>query len=224
MQVANVLYKQILNLTSEVFVGYNRYMNEDLYKPKKLTRSRAKDLTNQTFGKLTVKYRLNSKRSGEVLWECSCACGNSTRVSTNHLTRKNLPVKSCGCLKKRNGKQHQQWEGFEEISGNFWHNHVIRSANGSKGRKKLSLNITKEYIWDLFLEQDRKCALSGLEINFPKKWDDKGYTASIDRINSAEGYIKGNVQLLHKDINMMKRTYSQEYFVKMCKLISKYKS
>jgi hypothetical protein len=45
-------------------------------------------------------------------------------------------------------------------------------------------------------------------------------TASIDRIDSSKGYILGNIQWVHKDVNFMKRTYSQEYFVKMCKLIT----
>lgn len=43
---------------------------------------------------------------------------------------------------------------------------------------------------------------------------------SIDRIDSSEGYLKGNVQLLHKDVNMAKQQYSQDYFVEMCKAVA----
>jgi archaellum component FlaC len=47
-------------------------------------------------------------------------------------------------------------------------------------------------------------------------------TASLDRVDSAKGYIKGNVQWVHKDINMMKQQYSQEYFIQMCRLTTEH--
>jgi hypothetical protein len=69
-------------------------------------------------------------------------------------------------------------------------------------------------------KQGRKCALSGININFPKVHKDRNYNASIDRIDSSLGYVVGNVQWVDKDVNMMKRTYNNEYFIKMCKLIA----
>lgn len=45
-------------------------------------------------------------------------------------------------------------------------------------------------------------------------------TASLDRIDNSKGYEEGNIQWVHKDVNFMKRTYSQEYFIKLCTLIS----
>jgi len=44
--------------------------------------------------------------------------------------------------------------------------------------------------------------------------------ASLDRIDSSIGYVNDNVQWVHKDINMMKRIYTQEYFIYLCKLVS----
>jgi len=46
------------------------------------------------------------------------------------------------------------------------------------------------------------------------------HTASIDRINNSRGYLKGNIQLVHKDINFMKGKMSQDDFIKMCKLVA----
>ena len=79
-------------------------------------------------------------------------------------------------------------------------------------------DLTIEYLWDLYISQDRKCALSGMDIG----WPEKGLTstASIDRIDSSEGYIIGNVQLLHKDVNFMKQQFNQEYFIEVCKAIA----
>jgi len=47
-------------------------------------------------------------------------------------------------------------------------------------------------------------------------------TASVDRIDSNKGYIKGNVQFVHKDINLMKNVLNIEYFIEMCKKIAKH--
>ena len=79
-------------------------------------------------------------------------------------------------------------------------------------------DLEPQDILDLYKEQEGLCALTG----WPIGWSEKGLTAtvSIDRIDSSEGYIKGNVQLLHKDVNMAKQAYSQEYFITMCKSIA----
>ena len=45
-------------------------------------------------------------------------------------------------------------------------------------------------------------------------------TASIDRIDSSIGYVIGNVQWVHKQVNFMKGTMEQKEFIKFCKLIS----
>lgn len=73
-------------------------------------------------------------------------------------------------------------------------------------------------ILDLYEKQEGVCALTG----WPIGWSEKGLTAtvSIDRIDSSEGYLKGNVQLLHKDVNMAKQQYSQDYFIAMCQAVA----
>ena len=77
---------------------------------------------------------------------------------------------------------------------------------------------------DLFYVQGGKCALSGASLTF-----DHGEhaiaglgNASLDRINSAVGYIPGNVQLVTKDINMGKQALSDEKFIAMCRSVVNY--
>jgi hypothetical protein len=73
----------------------------------------------------------------------------------------------------------------------------------------MTINITLEYIWDLLLEQNRKCALTGLPLTFAKDYNKStlDQTASLDRIDSSVGYIIGNVQWVHKEINKIKREF-----------------
>ena len=92
-----------------------------LYKEKQIG-TRLKDLTNQTFGKLTVIERdlskgINTKGqrkkvywkckllviekviiNNQLKWKCRCDCGNITYVNSSSLL--NGHTKSCGCLQK----------------------------------------------------------------------------------------------------------------------------
>jgi hypothetical protein len=79
-------------------------------------------------------------------------------------------------------------------------------------------DIDEHDIIELYEKQEGCCALTG----WPIGWPDKGLTStvSIDRIDSTEGYIKDNIQLLHKDVNMAKQQYSQSYFIEMCEAIA----
>ena len=46
-------------------------------------------------------------------------------------------------------------------------------------------------------------------------------TASLDRIDSNKGYVEGNVQWVHVDVNYMKLDYDQDYYINICRLIAK---
>lgn len=78
--------------------------------------------------------------------------------------------------------------------------------------------VSVEFLWELYLAQEKVCALSGLSIG----WAEVGaiHTASIDRIDSTCGYTPENIQLVHKDVNMMKQQYSNERFVEVCKAVA----
>ena len=178
-----------------------------------------KDLTNKTFGRWTVLRRVQSHRSATI-WRCRCECGMEKDVYSTHLIQGN----SKGCTKCRGksqrGKNHHQWTGYGDICGDYW-DCIKRGADGSKGRREpVPFEISIEYAWNLFLEQNKKCALSGIEIFIDYKRYEHDHTASLDRIDSSLGYIKGNVQWVHKDINLMKRTYDQNYFIELCQKVA----
>lgn len=184
---------------------------------------RLEDLTDREFGKWKVLYRVQCDRNA-TKWKCVCACGITKDVYASHLKS----GKSNGChrcfTKSNQGSNHKQFNGHGEISGAYWSD-IKKGANGKGRRKEIEFSITKEYIWGLYLAQDKKCALTGLELHIQFRSqryssDNHEHTASLDRIDSSLGYIDGNVQWVHKDVNMMKRTYDQDYFIKMCKLVA----
>ena len=88
-------------------------------------------------------------------------------------------------------------------------------------------NITIEYLWNLYNKQNKKCALSGLDIKFSEKRikgniDYKNMTASLDRIDSNIGYLIDNIQWVHKDINLMKNNLNEKYFIDLCNKICEF--
>ena len=170
------------------------------------------DLKGKRFGKLVVlEYvRPSSYRKNVHFWKCQCDCGRTKDIASSHLLWKN--TKSCGCLHNRKGKDSPFFRGYEEIPGVYY----STLKRGAKDRNYKFL-ISLKYLWNLFLLQERKCALSGLSIGFDRV---KGITASVDRIDSSKGYVEGNIQWVHKDINIMKSWYEKSYFIEMCKKVA----
>jgi len=106
-------------------------------------------------------------------------------------------------------------------------------------KRNILWDVSIEYLWQIAEAQDKKCALSGLEIVFPTitgahgNWemDVKTLTkvrlgngmveaASLDRIDSDKGYIEGNVQWTCKWINIMKNGLDSNEFVYLCYLVA----
>jgi len=69
-----------------------------------------------------------------------------------------------------------------------------------------------------------KCALSNIPIQYAIKARDTKATASLDRIDSAKGYERGNVQWVHKIINGMKWDMIEEDFFMYCRAVAQRQS
>jgi hypothetical protein len=107
--------------------------------------------------------------------------------------------------------------------------HVMLKQAESKlqrGSRILELNVSVAYITKLFYEQKGLCALSGRPISFAEsanKHQRGGTTASLDRIDSSKGYIEGNIQWVHKDLQFVKSDLQPEEFEKICEEVIRYK-
>ena len=147
-------------------------------------------------------------------WFKPCpSCGNLQDYLRRNYAEESLRLnKLCkSCSNKLTDNCHRGLYNDIRLS---WFNKFKSSAE----LRNLEFKITVEYLWKIFKDQDFKCALTG----WPIGWSETGavHTASIDRIDSSLGYIEGNIQLLHKDVNMMKQQYSQEYFIEMCNAVA----
>ena len=154
--------------------------------------------------------------------ECHNTIIYANQSSYRSATNRNSICKRCRTIRankssKRDntGEKNAFWKGYKDIPFHWFSKYFLRRGRGGKR----SGNITIEQIYDLWIMQNKKCKLSGLDIDFIRR--DSGVSASIDRIDSSKEYTIDNVQLVHKDVNLMKNHFNQDYFINMCKMISK---
>ena len=153
---------------------------------------------------------------GRLKVKCKCLpCGKVFEERFHNVYRGGR--RSCGCLVGRTMSKSPNWKGVGEI-GKSYFNSLIRGAES----RNLGFNITMEYIWDLFLKQNKKCAISGIELKFKSYTKKPDGTASLDRIDSSKGYTIDNVQWVHKDVNYMKQSMENQEFLNWISLIYKY--
>lgn len=107
------------------------------------------------------------------------------------------------------------WKGYKGV-GYKWFSKYFERGRGKQKQKEGSITIQDAY--DKLEAQGFRCALSGI----PLEWSEES-GMSIDRIDSSAGYHLDNIQIVHKDVNLMKNHFSQEYFLDVCKRIVKYK-
>lgn len=180
------------------------------------------DLTDKKFGKWYVISLDDDIR----LWKCRCDCGTIKKVWGNSLRR----GKSIGCrkcqhsslnftLSQKIGECNKHWKGYKDISMSY----VTRLKNNAR-KRNLTFDVTIEFLWELFIKQNRQCALSGIPLQFRSRVAKSDGNASLDRIDSTKGYIEGNVQWVDKDINSIKSDYSQQRFIELCKQVATYKT
>jgi len=171
------------------------------------------DLIGSKFGRWTVTGKTRNKHN-QLMWECKCSCGTTRSVMASSLLR-GIST-SCGCyaIERISGSNGAQWKGHGDISGSIW----VAIKCSAKNRK-LRFEVGIEYAWDLFLEQDRRCAYTGIELFFGTS---RKRNASLDRIDSSKPYIEGNVQWVHKTVNAMKWDMAEEEFLNWCDLVTRF--
>lgn len=142
---------------------------------------------------------------------CSQSCSS---IATN----KN-PVAKAGRLKylksEANKKvlqkaQRKRWGEVDPL------NYYIRVARNRK--KERDFNITVEYLREVWDSQKGKCKISGVEMEMPLgtvgfKSARPFFAGSLDRIDSSQGYVVGNIQFICVGLNYMKNSWDNEEFL-----------
>ena len=184
----------------------------------RIYKSKINELVGSKIGKWFIDSRISTTGPDRGKLWCTCECGFSKKVLARDLL--NGSSKGCRSCIPKFGKYSPLFKGHGEISKT-----TLEIIKQNAKLRNIKYSISDDYLWKLFLSQNRKCALSGLDIDFGihniNGTKEQNRTASLDRINNNLGYEEGNLQWVHKDINMMKKHYTQEYFILLCSLVSK---
>lgn len=139
-------------------------------------------------------------RKPEFNWQC-VHCGKGYGPTDLYMIKKYIDSACC-----RRGKYDQI--GYGVVSSS----RIKRQYSYAKSRG-LDCDLTAEYLDSLWNEQDGRCAYTNV------KFQDAS-TASIDRVDSSKGYLKGNVQWVLPEVNIIKRDLSHDRFLELCSMIT----
>lgn len=163
--------------------------------------AKAKDLTGEIFGRLTVTGRAGTSQNGSAIWECRCVCGNTKEATTAHL--KGGFIQSCGCLKaevaaincisrtKHGDAMHKEKSVYSRLYS-VWENMKDRCENprchaydnyGGRG-----ITVCEE--WHEFVKFKTWAINNGYDKDAPYG------ECTIDRIDNNKGYFPDNCRFI----------------------------
>lgn len=143
-----------------------------------------KDLTGQTFHRLTVIEKNNNMVKPGVYWNCKCSCGNIIAAMSHPLTSGR--TKSCGCLARETTKKRSITHGMSYTREyNIWNSMIVRCEDPNSAAFKnyggRGITICDEWRYDF----------AAFYNHIGKRPSPKH---SVDRINNNGNYEPGNVR------------------------------
>ena len=88
--------------------------------------------------------------------------------------------------------------------------------------KGYQTDLTHNDLVELWRAQDWRCAISGMKMTLKSQRGLNHDKASLDRIDSALGYVVGNVQWVCVHINRMKSNMTEAAFVHVCHKVAEH--
>ena len=177
------------------------------------------EFIGRNYGSYTVVSYAGQTKYGSRLWRCRCVCGYERDFQTAYLSGngRRKPTRCPACVLAQMETDNRV---TNDIPHRFWKR--LEDRCGRPGFRGKTITLTREGALQLFLAQGGRCALTGVPLWFTKLRTNFNLytTASLDRIDSGKPYEAGNVQWVHKAVNMMKGSLTQMEFVDWCRKVS----
>jgi len=173
------------------------------------------DYCGKEFQKPLSEYERNQKKGRKSY--CSRECvGKGV-----HQTKKELPHSPASDKMKKHLKKIQGNRRDEYSSYRYTYRCIKRRFNKET-------NLTLQDLKEQWEKQNGVCPYTGLNLILPEDNNihliDFFHRASLDRIDSSKGYVKGNIQFISTPINLMKSDKSENSIKRFLKEISEYTS
>lgn len=158
------------------------------------------EICYKKFNRKISEYNRNKKKDRRIY--CSLKCGG--KANYQHISE--WAGKYNDNLRK--GSIKDEWSDFRL--------HLRRVR-----RRNKEWNVTLEDLKHLWIAQQGVCQYTGVELTHPHNHgiNDPLYTASLDRIDSTRGYVKGNIQFISIAANFAKGQMTHEDMIRFCELI-----
>jgi hypothetical protein len=123
---------------------------------------------------------------------CSLSCYSKFTYSqkSEKLSEWNNSEQNKAMLKTMAGNKKDEYTGF-------------RTLLASCKKRNKDCDIDLPFLKCLWEQQKGKCAITGVDLELKRSYN-KNYQASIDRIDSKKGYIKGNIRFTSVSVNWLK--------------------
>jgi hypothetical protein len=98
-------------------------------------------------------------------------------------------------------------------------NKIFTSVKYRAKRLKRDFDLTREFLENLYTEQNGKCALTGMIFSDEKyeNYKRRPFTPSLDRIDNKKGYTQDNVRFVCSMVNAALGEFGDKIFDKMCR-------
>lgn len=170
------------------------------------------ELCSKYFEKSISEY--NRKIKKQTPFYCSLQCSGKLSIIKNTQIQK--------WQKSKNNHRH-----LKSISGNkrdkYSDFRYIYRTLKTRSKEGKELNLTLHDLKNIWEDQKGCCAILNHKLILPVwniKNNNPNYLASIDRIDSKKGYIKGNIRFVCLTVNYAKNKFTDDLlneFISICK-------
>ena len=100
--------------------------------------------------------------------------------------------------------------------------YFFTESRKNASRRNIPFILTEDEFRQIWERQNGKCVLSGIDLTLEhgKVYNANPTRISIDRIDSNQGYMLSNVQLITWQLNSAKNVWSNQQLIEVCKLVA----
>lgn len=183
------------------------------------------DLAGQRFGRWTVLKQAPRNANNQTMWWCRCDCGTSKKVNSQNL--RSGKSTSCGCYRDENRPnlcRRRDFKGAKNPrarkstartgvwlpSSDVWYKRASGLYYSAK-RTGIPVGFASPAEFGLYLKSIAPAACPVFGVPFIERG--RGFSQwapSVDKINPALGYVRGNIQVISFMANRMKANATPE--------------
>lgn len=169
----------------------------------------------KSFNQPKKEYDRQTKR-GRTNFYCSRSCAamkNESLIKNKNFAKENPDFISKALIEFKNKYPNKKWTRVDEFTPFKYFIRKAKTRNKEKG--SLLTNLSVQYLKKLFEFQKGICPYTGIKMELRDTTNNLHLKksiiqASLDRTDSSQGYIEGNVEFVCLGVNYAKNGFSKQ--------------